>query len=66
MRILAYTCPIGPNPEYFNITPLENGSTIQSVRSQGGNVASKINLPPDQMKELGEWMVARAAELGFV
>lgn len=63
MRILAYTAPFSPNPEYFNITPLDNGSTILSVRSQGGNVASKVNVPPDQLEELGKWCLARAAEL---
>jgi hypothetical protein len=64
MRIYAYTCPIGPCPEYLNMTPMDNGSTILSVRTQGGNTASRINIPPQQMKEMGEWFLARAAELG--
>jgi hypothetical protein len=43
---------------------MDNGSTILSVRTHGSNLASKINVPPQQLKEMGEWFLARAAELG--
>jgi len=62
MRIFAYTASFNFHPEYINVTPLENGSTILTVRTQGENQTSKINLPPEQLEALGKWFLARAAE----
>jgi hypothetical protein len=60
---VAYTAPFGPLPEYVNLYFSDNGSNILTVRSQGSNETSKINLPPTELLKLGSAMVARATEL---
>lgn len=59
---VAYTAPFSPLPEYVNFTTHDNGSNILTVRSQGMNETSKINLPPAELLKLGSAMVARATE----
>lgn len=61
MKVYAYTAPFTPNPEYINVTPQDNGSTIVSVRTMGAQNTSVINLPPDECEALGKWLLARAA-----
>ncbi len=59
---VAYTAPFGSNPEYVNFSTQDNGSNILTVRSQGAQETSKINLPPAELLKLGSAMVERATE----
>ena len=62
MQVFAYTAPFSPNPEYINVSPQDNGSTIVTVRTFGANNASVMNLPPDECEKLGKWLLERAAQ----
>lgn len=59
---VAYTAPLGPSPEFINMTFCDNGSNILTVRSQGHNETSKINVPPVELMRLGQAMIKRATE----
>lgn len=59
----AYTAPFGPLPEYVNFITTDNGSNILTVRSQGSNETSRINLPPEELIKLGSAMIARGVVL---
>ena len=47
--IFAYTALFSGNPEYINIYTQDNGSTIVTVRSQGAQETSKVNIPPGEL-----------------
>jgi hypothetical protein len=58
-NIYAYTAPFASYPEYVNLSGQDNGSTILSVRTQGDQIASVINMPPGELIKLGQAMVSR-------
>ncbi len=63
MTIFAYTPSFPMQPEYINVSAQENGSTIVTVRSQGEQFTSKINLPPAELEKLGWALIDRAEKL---
>lgn len=61
--VFAYTAPFAMNPEFVNVSGQDNGSTIMTVRTQGEQIPSKVNLPPDQCLLLGQALIRRAEEV---
>ncbi|HVH91665.1 MAG TPA: hypothetical protein VM783_09800 [Candidatus Acidoferrum sp.] len=63
MLVYAYTAPFNSNPEYINVSGADNGSTIVTVRTNGANEVSKLNLPPEECIKLGHALLARGRDI---
>lgn len=56
--IFTYTAPFSGSPECIKVTTHENGSTIVAVSTQGDELSSVVNLPPDQVIALAKALLA--------
>lgn len=62
---VAYTSITGRyRPEYCNLSLHDNGSNILTVRTDGAQTTSVINIPPEELMKFGKAMIARAISLG--